>query len=162
MQISFWFLKFTKFYWNILIFYIVFWKNLLSQKSIRYEKSRYLLMWKNMSTIFFALKLNNLWLLLYHSFLGPLELYSFSKMAKNLDSWPLDMPQKSEHWASLKLNTCPVPTVQVQIQKFAILEFSLTQGHFDSVWIKCLTLSKEFLIKFCDNFIFVWFRPQMK
>ena len=71
-------------------------------------KTRYLLMWKNMSTIFFAPKLNNLWLLLCHGFWGPLELYSFSKMAKNLDSWPLDMPQKSEHWAGLKLNTCPV------------------------------------------------------
>ena len=29
-------------------------------------------------------------------------------MAKNLDSLPLDMPQKIEHWASLKLNICPV------------------------------------------------------
>ena len=57
-------------------------------KSIRYQKSKYLLMWKNISTLIFAPKLNNLWLLLCHGFWGPLELYSFSKMTKNLDSWP--------------------------------------------------------------------------
>ena len=44
---------------------------------------------------------------------GPLELYSKSKTAKNLNSWPLYMPQKSEHWAELKLNMCTVSNVLV-------------------------------------------------
>ena len=85
-------------------------------------------MWKNMSTIFFAPKVNSLWLLLCHRFWGPLELYSYSKMAKNLDSWPLDIPQKSEHLVNLKLNTCPVPIIHIcseQIDSIKLSFFSV-------------------------------------
>ena len=89
-------------------FYIVGLKKLILSKINSLWKIKVSFNVKNMNSIFFAPKLNDLWLLLCQGFWDPLELYSFSKMAKNLDSWRLDMPQKSEHWASLKLNTCPV------------------------------------------------------
>ena len=109
LQISLWFLKFTQFYRKILIFCIVGLKKIIVSKINSLWKIKVSFnAKKNMSTIFFAPKLNNLWLLLCQGFWGSLELYSFSKMVKNLDSWPLDMPQKSEHWAGLKLNNCPV------------------------------------------------------
>ena len=101
-------LKFTQFCQNILIFlHSGFEINIVSKINLLW-KIKVSLMWKDMNTIFFAPKLNNIWLLLCHGFWVPLELHTYSKMAKNLDSWHLNMPKKSEHWAGLKLNTCPV------------------------------------------------------
>ena len=36
-----------------------------------------------------------------------------SDTAKNLDSWPINMPKKSEHWAALKLHMSTVSNVLV-------------------------------------------------
>ena len=77
----------------------------------------------------------NLWLLLCCDFWGPLELYSKSKMAENLDSWPLVMSKNSESWAGLKLDTCPVSMAHTLMFRYAESQIDFSKiPSMSSIW----------------------------